>query len=183
MCVTLVIFAFPAHEHPTLPKNKTDIALHIIASLVIISAVIRLIVELVQLGKRHYRYFLTVENYIEVGAYISSIIFVSHFDRTCWCPINWQWQLGAIGVFLSWINFILFLKRVPLLGIYVLMFSSILWTFLKFALIAFLFVVAFCISFYMIMYKAVSVTVDWDILQYVCADVCIDSTLPLLDMN
>ena len=135
MCVTLMILPSPGHEYPTVHAN---IALYFTALLVIISAVIRLIVELVQFGKRHYRYFLTVENYIELGAYISSIIFVSHFGHNCWCQINWQWQLGAIGVFLSWINFILFLKRVPLLGIYVLMFSSILWTFLKFALIAFL---------------------------------------------
>ena len=102
------------------------------------------------------RYFLSTENYIEVLAYVSSIMFVSHFGTNCWCPTNWQWQLGAIAVFLAWINLILFLKRVPHLDIYILIFNTILQSFLKFALIAFLFVMAFGIAFYMILYKAVS---------------------------
>ena len=141
--------------------NHANRSLYFAAVGVIITVCIRLILELSQMVKIQYRYFLKYENYIELLAYISSIIFVSHFGTNCWCPTNWQWQLGAIGVFLSWINLILFLKRVPLLGIYVLMFNAILHTFLKFALIAFLFIVAFCISFYMILYKAVSVSTMW----------------------
>ena len=125
--------------------------------MVIITAVARLlVVECYQLVMTHYRYFLNIENYIEVLAYLSSFIFVCHFGTNCWCLTSWQWQLGATGVFLAWFNLILFLKRVPLLGIYILMFNRILHTFLKFALIAVLFVVAFCIPFYMILYKAVS---------------------------
>ena len=144
----------------TVPMNNhANVALYFAAVVVIITAAARLLlVELVQCLKTRYRYFLKIENYIELLAYISSIIFVSHFGTNCWCPTNWQWQLGAFGVFLAWINLILFLKRVPLLGIYVLMFNAILHTFLKFALIAFLFVVAFGIAFYMILYKAVSMS-------------------------
>ena len=127
--------------------------------MVIIFVFIRLLLELCQFVRQGYRYFLKLENYIELLVYMSSVIFISHFGTNCWCPTNWQWQLGAIAVFLAWINLILFLKRVPLLGIYVLMFNAILHSFLKFALIAFLFVVAFCIAFYMILYKAVSVVV------------------------
>ena len=153
MCLSV----FTVLQYPTAPKNiHGNITLYIAACVVILSATMRLLVEMVQFGKRHYRYFLNVENYIEIGAYLSSIIFVIQFGANCWCPTNWQWQLGALGVFLAWINLILFLKRVPLLGIYVLMFNSILYTFMKFALIAFLFILAFCLSFYMILYKAVS---------------------------
>ena len=137
-------------------NNHTNVALYFSAVVVIISAVARLAVEFVQLVKTNYRYIISMENIIELLTYTTSIIFVSQFGANCWCPTNWQWQLGAFGVFLAWINLILFLKRVPLLGIYVLMFNSILLTFIKFALIAFLFVVAFCLAFYMILYKAVS---------------------------
>ena len=149
-------FAFPVDS--TVPMNShANIALYFAAVMVIITAVARLIfIELFQCVMTGYHYFLSFENYIEVLAYLSSIIFVSHFGTNCWCPANWQWQLGALGVFLAWINLILFLKRMPLLGIYVLMLNTILHTFLKFALIAFLFVVAFGIAFNMILYKAVS---------------------------
>ena len=140
------------------PTDDANKAIYSAAVGVIITVFIRVILEVSQMVKIQYRYFLKYENYIELSAYISSIIFVSHFGTNCWCPTNWQWQLGAIGIFLAWINLILFLKRVPLLGIYVLMFNAILHTFLKFALIAFLFVVAFCIAFYMILYKAVSLS-------------------------
>ena len=157
--MVMIMVLFPVD--PTVPMNSHgNIALYFAAVMVIITAVARLIlVELGQCVITRCRYFRKIENYIEVLAYISSIIFVIHFGTNCWCPTNWQWQLGALGVFLAWINLILFLKRVPLLGIYVLMFNTILRTFLKSALIAFLFVVAFSISFYMILYKAVSVSV------------------------
>ena len=137
-------------------NNHANIALYVAACMVIFCVGVRLLVERVQLMKTHYHYLLRVENYIELVAYVSSIIFVIQFGRNCWCPTNWQWQVGAFGVFLSWINLILFLKRAPLVGFYVLMFNTILRTFLKFAVIASLFVTAFCIAFYMILYKAVS---------------------------
>ena len=135
-----------------------NIVLYIAAAVVLLSAAARITVEVLQCMKRLHHYLLNVENYIEWPTYVFSIIFVIQFGTNCWCPTNWQWQLGAFGVFLAWINLILFLKRVPLLGIYVLMFNTILYTFLKFVVIAFLFVVAFCISFYMILYKAVVVS-------------------------
>ena len=151
-------------------NNHANIALYFAAGVVIITALTRLVlVELFQCVMTGYRYFLDFENYIEVLAYLSSIIFVSHFGTNCWCPTNWQWQLGALGVFLAWINLILFLKRVPLLGIYVLMFNAILHTFLKFALIALLFVVAFGIAFYMLLYKAVSQFVCIEGVLYACS--------------
>ena len=137
-------------------SDRSNAGLYVSAVVVTITALARLLVESVQLVKTHFRYFLDLENIVELSAYLSAIFFVSHFGTNCWCPRNWQWQLGAFAVFFAWINFILFLKRVPMLGIYVLMFNSIFYTFLKFALIAFLFVVAFCLAFYMILYKAVS---------------------------
>ena len=154
-------------------NNHANVALYFAAVMVIITAVARLlVVECFQFVRTRYRYFLKIDNCIELLAYVSSIIFVSHFGTNCWCPTNWQWQLGAIAVFLAWINLILFLKRVPLLGIYVLMFNAILQSFLKFALIAFLFVVAFCIAFYMILYKAVSVSAK----RVLCAYVVVELT-------
>ena len=137
-------------------NRHANAALYFAAVVVLITAAGRLFVEFIQFGRTLYRYFLDVENYIELVAYLSAVIFVSHFGTNCWCPSNWQWQLGAFAVFFAWLNFILFLKRVPLLGIYVLMFNSIFYTFAKFAVIVLLFVVAFGLAFYMILYKAVS---------------------------
>ena len=146
-------------------NSHANVALYFAAVVVIITAVARLmLVEFFQFVKIPIHYFLNFENCIELFVYVSSLIFVSHFGANCWCPKNWQWQLGSLCVFFAWINFILFLKKVAHLGVYVLMFITIFRTFLKFAVIAILFVFAFCLSFYMVLYKAVSVTA----VKYVC---------------
>ena len=134
-----------------------SIVLYISAGIVIFLGGLRLILEVFQVLKKNIIYFFEVENYIEDATYILAIVFVIQFGMNCWCPTSWQWQMGAVAVFLAWINLILFLKRVPLLGIYVLMYTNIVYTFLRVVIIAFLFVVAFSLTFYMILFKAILV--------------------------
>ena len=43
----------------------------------------------------------------------------------------WQWQIGAIAVFLAWIDLILFFAKFPRIGIYSLIFVKIISTFVK----------------------------------------------------
>ena len=38
----------------------------------------------------------------------------------CWQ--DWQWQCGAAGLLLAWLNLILYLKRISVVGVYILMF-------------------------------------------------------------
>jgi ankyrin repeat protein len=145
-----------ARGDPTVPMTfAATVVLYIAAVAVIVIGGIRLGLEFFQAVKRHWRYFLNFENYIEDATYILAIVFVIQFGLNCWCPTSWQWQMGAVAVFLAWINLILFLKRVPLLGIYVLMYTNIVYTFLRVVIIAFLFVVAFSLAFYMILFKPV----------------------------
>lgn len=40
------------------------------------------------------------------------------------CFKPWQWQCGAVAVFLAWINLILFLRKFPQFGIYIVMFTG-----------------------------------------------------------
>ena len=130
----------------------TNFALWIASFMVLISGTARLIWELLELGRKRHRYFLNIENYIEVPAYSFAIAFVIQFGMNCWCPTGWKWPLGALSVFLAWINLILFLKNFPPLGIYVLMYGNILQTFVRVMLIAILFVIAFSLAFYMILF-------------------------------
>ena len=132
------------------------------AILVLLIGIVRLLVEVTQVFARRFGYFADFENYIEDMVYIFAIIFVINFgiNNSCWCPSRWQWVLGSLAVFLAWINLILFMKRLPLLGIYVLMFINICYTFLKIALIALMFVVAFCLAFYMIIFQPLNTQVS-----------------------
>lgn len=60
---------------------------------------------------------------------------------------DWQWQLGAFAVFLTWFNFILFLQTVPFFGLYIFMFLEVLTTLLNFIFVVGIFAIAFAVVF------------------------------------
>ena len=130
--------------------------LHGAAIIVIIFSVIRLFIEALQLLRRRHRYFLDWENWMELCLFIACIIFVSSgLQSGCLCPESWQWQLGALAMFIAWLVMLLFLKKLPLTGIYVVMFVDIFYTFMRMILLSILFVVSFGIAFYMLFFRPV----------------------------
>ena len=72
------------------------------------------------------------------------------------CLQDWQWQLGAIAIFLAWIDLVLFIRKVPRFGIYVVMFTDVLITFIQFFPVFFLFIIAFALAFYALLQNQVS---------------------------
>ncbi|XP_041466849.1 transient receptor potential cation channel subfamily A member 1 homolog [Lytechinus variegatus] len=60
---------------------------------------------------------------------------------------DWQWQLGAFAVFLTWFNFILFLQTIPFFGLYIFMFLEVLSTLLNFIFVVGIFILAFAVVF------------------------------------
>ena len=59
------------------------------------------------------------------------------------------WENKAlISVTLSWLNLLSNVRKFPFLGIYVVMFTDVLQTFLKFSIICALFIIAFALGFY-----------------------------------
>ena len=116
---------------------------------IILNCIARIIIEVLQIIHHRRDYFLHFINYMEGVLYIATIIFVSNFQLQC-LP-SWQWQLGALCIFLSWINFILFLSEQPVVGIYVVMFQDIIKTFVKITPMAILLVLAFGQPFFMLL--------------------------------
>ena len=86
------------------------------AIVIIVFAVIRLFFELFQSFTLKMLYFLDWVNWIEVILFICAIIFVFVFFTDCLCPTVWQWQIGCVAVFLAWIDFIIFIRKLPLTG-------------------------------------------------------------------
>ena len=116
-----------------------------------------IVVELFQMYYRRLRYFLEFENWMELYLYSSSIAFVVFgLVADCYCPHPWQWQFGAVTLLIAWLNLVLFMKKFPITGVYVLMFTHILSTILKILLLPILFVVSFGLTFYMLFYRPVS---------------------------
>ena len=125
---------------------------------VFLLSVISFGLEVFQLIKLRLRYFLDWINYLEVSLFIGSILFVSvFFTNKCLCPASWQWQIGALCVFLAWIDLILLVRMVPVIGIYVIMFITIVKNFLGVAFLAFFLVISFGFSFYMLFHDPTNI--------------------------
>ena len=78
-----------------------------------------------------------------------------HFYICLSCLQGWQWQLAAVAVFLAWMDLVLFIRKLPRFGIYVVMFTDILRTFTQFFPVFFLFIVAFGLAFFVLMQNQV----------------------------
>ena len=130
--------------------------LYFSAIIVIICAFIRLVMELFQFLQLRLQYIIDWVNWVEITLFVCSIIFAFvFFNNICLCPFDWQWQVGAIAVFLAWIDLIIFIRKLPLTGIYVLMFVDIFYTFCKMIVLTLLLVIAFAMAFYMAFFNPV----------------------------
>ena len=119
---------------------------------VIVYSAVMLIRELVQGIQFGLQYLTSFVNYIEISLFIFSIMFASVRSNQCYCTRLWQWQIGVMAVFLSWIALIFSIRNVPVVGIYVVMFTKIFKNFMKVVILALLLVIAFAFPFYMMFY-------------------------------
>ncbi|KAK8395735.1 hypothetical protein O3P69_005669 [Scylla paramamosain] len=94
--------------------------------------------------------YLSGENLVEWSCYVCAVLFVIDLSP---CPIKeeWQWQIGAMAVFLAWMNLLLFIRIFPFFGIYVIMFTEILSTFSSFFAVFLFFIVAFALGFFTVL--------------------------------
>ncbi|XP_065057285.1 transient receptor potential cation channel subfamily A member 1 homolog isoform X1 [Rhopilema esculentum] len=136
-----------------LKNDFFDIIFIRIGTVVIVGlALLHLIFELVQLIAQKLDY-ISFENAIEILVYLLAIVNVS--DDVISLPVTlsctvYQQSIGSYAVFLSWINLILFLRKVPKFGIYIVMFGFVVNTFLEFFLVFVLLIVAFALGFYIL---------------------------------
>ena len=119
--------------------------------LIVYSAIliIREAFQLVLFRKEH---LTSPVNYIEVLLFIFTIMFASVHSNQCYCTHPWQWQVGVVAVFLSWIALVFSIRKLPVVGIYVVMFIKIFNNFVKVVVLALLLILAFAVPFYMMFY-------------------------------
>ncbi|KAM7069870.1 transient receptor potential cation channel subfamily A member 1 [Acridotheres tristis] len=117
--------------------------------LVLIMSLLGICKEIFQLIQQKLKYLLDYSNLLDWTIYTTSIIFVSSlFINT---PAHLQWECGAIAVYLSWMNFLLYLQRFENYGIYVVMFWEILRTLIRIAVVFFFLILAFGLSFFVLL--------------------------------
>ncbi|PAA49732.1 hypothetical protein BOX15_Mlig000214g4 [Macrostomum lignano] len=98
--------------------------------------------------------YINMENLMDWSIFslaIVTVIDLSDCQRTCGVRTDWQWNTGALGILIAWLNLVLYIRKMPRFGIYVVMFTDIFFTFSRFFLVFFLFILSFSIAFYLLM--------------------------------
>ncbi|XP_064627394.1 transient receptor potential cation channel subfamily A member 1 homolog isoform X2 [Lineus longissimus] len=118
---------------------------------IMVLAGVQVIREVFQIYQAKANYF-GFENLIEWVTYVSALLLVIDIESPCQAEtgyrLDWQWQLGAVSVFWAWIELVLFIRKVPRFGIYVVMFTDVFGTFMRFLPVFMLFLIAFALSFF-----------------------------------
>lgn len=121
------------------------------AVIVIIISGFYLLLEPYQLYRRGWKkYFTDPENYFQVVTYTCVIIFVFPLGHTCWCYPTWKWQIGALSIFLAWINNFILLKHIPRIGKPIAMLFNVYINFLLLIYLPILLILTFAFPFYML---------------------------------
>ncbi|KAL5022254.1 hypothetical protein ScPMuIL_001409 [Solemya velum] len=117
--------------------------------IVMIFCSLNVLKEILQIVQQKKKYFLDLTNALEWVLYITTVVFIAPFLFGMSC--HFQWEAGALAVFLAWFNCLLFLRRFDLFGIYVVMFLEILKTLLQALCVFSILIIAFGLSFYILM--------------------------------
>ena len=119
-----------------------------------LASIIYLTLEFAQLLTRAKRYLLEIENYVQVIMYLSVMIFVFPVGQnSCWCLPGWKWQIGALAVFLAWVNLLLLIRNLPWwkIGERSTMLFNVYINFVKLIYLPILLLVTFAIPLYMLL--------------------------------
>ncbi|KAF7232567.1 hypothetical protein EG68_05918 [Paragonimus skrjabini miyazakii] len=130
------------HLHIGVPKYGT-----------MVISVANLLVELFQMIVFKLDY-ISLDNFLELGIYSLALVTTLDFSRcmqTTGLRTVWQWATGIVGIFLAWINLLLYARRDSKLGIFVIMFLMVMKTFFKFIAVFSPFLIAFTLSFHMLL--------------------------------
>ncbi|XP_063846089.1 transient receptor potential cation channel subfamily A member 1 homolog isoform X2 [Scylla paramamosain] len=134
-------------------KDKVDLTSHgfVVAGkwVIIVMAAINILREIFQIYQARLNY-IGLENLMEWCCYITAFLLVWDFTN-CSVREKWQWQVGTASIFLAWMNLLLFIRKLPFLGIYVVMFTDVFATFLRFLTVFLLFLIAFGLCFFMVL--------------------------------
>ncbi|XP_057592299.1 transient receptor potential cation channel subfamily A member 1 [Hippopotamus amphibius kiboko] len=136
-------------DHSEILDTKNSYSINICMILVLLSSIFGYFKEVAQIFQQKRNYFLDGNNAVEWIIYTTSIIFVSPlFIRI---PAYVQWQCGAIAIYLYWMNFLLYLQRFENCGIFIVMLEVIMKTLLKSTVVFIFLLVAFGLSFYVLL--------------------------------
>lgn len=111
---------------------------------------LRLLIEVLQIITNTRAYLRDPLNYLEVVIFVLTIVFcLSIFQYPDTFPSYFQWEVGCYVMVFAWGNMLLSLKKLPVIGIYVIMIKILLISFVKVMLPISMFLIPFVLMFHM----------------------------------
>lgn len=121
------------------------------AVIVILTCIFYLLLEVYQVYRRGPRkYFTSILNYFQSITYLCVIVFVFPAGHVCWCYPSWKWQIGALAIFLAWMNNFVLLKDIPHIGKPITMLFNVYVNFMLLVYLPILLILTFAFPFYML---------------------------------
>ena len=114
--------------------------------------------EIIQLVQSPLSHFKSLNNIIEVVMCTMSILFVvdmNECNELTGLKLGWQWQIGAFTITIAWISYLSNMKTNASMGIYVVIVSKILMTFMKLTLVIICPLCAFALGFHCLLAEQV----------------------------
>ena len=140
------------------------VTMQIIAEVgVMVITALNLLKEIIQLVQSPRSHFKSLDNIMEVVICTLSILFVvdmNDCNDLSGLKLGWQWQIGACAITIAWISYLANMKTNASMGIYVLMISKILMTFLKLTLVLICPLLAFALGFHCLLAEQVRTVVS-----------------------
>ncbi|XP_014647216.1 PREDICTED: transient receptor potential cation channel subfamily A member 1 [Ceratotherium simum simum] len=136
-------------DHSEILDTKNSYSIRVCMILVFLSSIFGYCKEVAQIFQQKRNYFLDLCNVLEWIIYTTSIIFVS--PLFIGIPAHVQWHCGAIAIYFSWINFLMYLQRFENCGIFIVMLEVIMKTLLRSTFVFIFLLLAFGLTFYVLL--------------------------------
>lgn len=124
-------------------------------------AVAQLLLKAFQLFSLRGLFFYHLSHLLELVPALGSIVFVSISNAPCLCIPSWQWQTGVVTVFMGWIRVLLYFRRLPVTGIYIVTFFDISRNVLKVLGLMGILLAGFGLALYMLFFDVQDAGVSW----------------------
>ncbi|XP_066924835.1 transient receptor potential cation channel subfamily A member 1-like isoform X2 [Clytia hemisphaerica] len=144
----------------TTPRNMSQFA-KVGPWFLLLISIFHISKELLQIYYLGYHYFKEMVNYLEIILYTATLFFILPFivesldqdkyydNQKLWESM--KWNAGSIAILLGWSNLLLYLKRFPFFGLYVVMFMEVFKSLISVLPLFTTFIIGFALSFYVLM--------------------------------
>lgn len=143
---TYILNFYPDFQRSN-PKASSSVSINTVWSILAVMVFLLMLRELAQLCIAPLKYLTSAENWLEIFLICTTLALLCVGNES---SLQYKVSLSAIGIMLSWFEFVLLIGRYPALSTKLEMLMTVSWNFLAFLAWYSFLIAAFAISFYLL---------------------------------